>query len=61
MSKLTGPEALRLIRVKRTALYSATGRRHGNIHYRRTSPKSPQHHGIARFLWYAINSRQKRK
>ena len=60
MSKLTGPGALRRIRVKRTALYSAMGRRHRNIRYRSRSSKSPQHHSIARLLWYGINARQKR-
>ena len=61
MSKLTGPGALRRIRVKRTALYSAMGRRHGNIRYRGRSSKIARHPGVARLLRYAINAHQKRQ
>ena len=61
MSKLTGPRGLKLIRVKKTALYNARGCRHGSVHYRSLPSKSSRHHNVATLLWYAINGFQKRK
>ncbi len=61
MSKLTGPRGLKLINVKKTALYNARGCRHGSVRYRSLPSKSQRRQNAATFLWYAMNGFQKRK
>ena len=62
MSKLTGPRGLKLINVRKTALYNARGCRHGSVRYRSLpSSKSQRHQSFATLLWYAMNGFQKRK
>ena len=45
MSKLTRESVAKLVRVRRTALYNAAGRRHGSIHHKRSK-------SVARWLKY---------
>ena len=61
MSKLTRESVVKLVSVRKTALYNAMGCRHGSIHYRNSQSKNRQHGGVATFLWYAINAFPKRK
>ena len=61
MSKLTRESVVKLVRVKRTALYNAMGCRHGSIHNRTPRSKGDRHNGVATLLWYAINALPKRK
>ena len=61
MSKLTRESVVKLVRVRKTALYNATGCRHGSVHYRSPRTKSDRHSGVATLLWYAISALPKRK
>ena len=61
MSKLTRESVVKLVRVKKTALYNAMGCRHGSAHYKTPKSQSDQHSGIATLLWYAISALTKRK
>ena len=61
MSKLTRESVVKLVSVRRTALYNATGCRHGSVHYRTSQSKNHQQGGIATLLWYAINVLPRRK
>ena len=61
MSKLTGESVLKLVRVKKTALYNGTGCRHGSIHYKTPQSKGDRHSRIATLLWYVISALPKRK
>ena len=61
MSKLTRESVVKLVNVRKTALYNAMGCRHGSVHYRTLRSKGHQHGGVATLLWYAINSLPRRK
>ncbi|RKU24078.1 hypothetical protein C6500_00485 [Candidatus Poribacteria bacterium] len=61
MAKLTRESVVKLVRVKKTALYNAMGCRHGSIHYRTPRAKDDRHSGAATLLWYAISALTKRK
>ena len=61
MSKLTKESVVKLVSVKKTALYNAMGCRHGSAHYRTSQSKSHQQGGIATLLWYAISVFPRRK
>ena len=61
MSKLTRESIVKLVNVRKTALYNAMGCRHGSTHYRRSRPQNYRHNSVATLLWYAINALPKRK
>ncbi len=61
MSKLTTESIVKLVNVRKTALYNAMGCRHGSVHHRTPRSKSYQRGGVATLLWYAINSLPRRK
>ena len=56
MSKLTRESVVKLVSVKKTALYNAMGCRHGSVHYRTQRSKGNQHSRIATLLWYVISA-----
>jgi len=56
MSKLTRESVAKLIRVRRTALYNAAGRRHGSIRYKRSKAENHRHSSVATLLWYTISA-----
>ena len=61
MSKLTRESVVKLVRVKKTALYNAMGCRHGSVHYKTPRSKGDRHGGVATLLWYVISALPKRK
>lgn len=61
MSKLTRESVVKLVSMRRTALYNAMGCRHGSVHYRTSQSRSHEQGGIATLLWYAINAFPRRK
>ncbi len=61
MSKLTRESVVKLVNVRKTALYNAMGCRHGSIHYRRSKSENNRHSSIATLLWYAISALPRRK
>ena len=61
MSKLTRESVVKLVSVKKTALYNAMGCRHGSVHYRTPRSKNDRNGRAATLLWCAISVLTKRK